>query len=580
MPHKANPLKHLLQFAEPYKKTIIAAIVALMVTSGLGLSLGMAVRRLIDDGFVAQSLDGLGYSALFAMTIILFLAMGTYLRFYLVSWLGERISADLRSAVFDHLITLQPSYFETNRSGEIMSRLTTDTTLLQSIIGSSFSMALRSSLTLIGALVMMFVTHLKLTLMVLSGVPFILLPILIFGKKIKKLSRSSQDSIANVGTVAGETIQNIKTVQSYHNEKLESNHFHHEVEQAFDVAIRRIQQRAIMIAAVILLVFGSITIMLWKGGQDVVMGQLSAGDLGAFIFYAVMVGGAVATISEVLGEIQRGAGATERLIELLNVNSLIQKPNQNCQDAQQLAPVFTFENIEFSYPSRPNQKALQDFSLSIQAGSSLALVGPSGAGKSTVLELLQRFYDPQKGVIQLDGVDLRQLDPTQLRHKMALVSQQPALFSEDVFYNIRYGSPDASDEMVIEAAKAAFAHEFIEQLPEGYSSHLGEKGIRLSGGQKQRIAIARALLKNPQILLLDEATSALDSESEAKVQTALLTLMKNRTTIIIAHRLATILHVDNIALMNEGQLIALGDHQQLMENSELYRNLANLQFIQ
>ncbi len=575
---KISIFYQLFRFVLPHKKVFAAAMLALLVTTALGLSLGGGVKKLIDDGFVAGSVEGLGLSAIFILILVIFLAAGTFIRFYLVSWLGERISADLRCAVFEHLLTLHPNYFEANRSGEIMSRLTTDTTLLQSIIGSSFSMALRSSLTFIGALIMMFLSNFKLTLIVLSGVPLVLVPILLFGKKIRELSRKSQDSIANVGTVAGEIIQHIKTVQSYTREDLENKVFSDEVDAAFKIALTRILQRAIMIAIVILLVFGSLTGMLWVGGSDVLSGNMTAGELGAFVFYAMMVGSAVATIAEVMGELQRGAGATERLMELLHVESHIKPPTEQAVSASSLAATVSFNAVNFNYPSRPEQFALEQFSLTIESGKSLALVGPSGAGKSTVFELIQRFYDPSEGKILLDGVELVQLDPKDLRQKMSLVSQEPALFTADVFHNIRYGKPQATDEEVIAAAKTAYAHDFILELPEGYNSHLGEKGVRLSGGQKQRIAIARAILKDPSILLLDEATSALDAKSEKKIQLALEPLMKNRTTVIIAHRLATIMHVDKIAVMDAGKIVALGTHQQLMNTCELYQKLASLQF--
>jgi ATP-binding cassette subfamily B protein len=571
----------LWQFMRPYKKTLVAAAFALVVTAAITLSIGQGVKILIDDGFVAGSSEALTNAVFLIIGLAFLMALGTYARFYLVSWLGERVVADLRKAVFDHIVTLHPSYFETNRSGEIMSRLTTDTTLLQNIIGSSFSMALRSSLTFVGALILLLFTNLKLSLIVLVGVPLVLLPIVLYGRRVRKLSKASQDSIADVGSYAGEIIQHIKTVQSYTREQHEQHAFSAEVEIAFNVAKRRVSQRALLVAIVILLMFGAISGLLWVGGNDMIAGRISGGDLAAFVFYAIMMGSAIATISEVYGELQRATGATERLVDLLNVQSLIPvkasntqpEPNLNMQNAQ-----LAFENVNFNYPSRPDQPAISELNLKVKAGKSLALVGPSGAGKSTLLELLQRFYDPQSGRITLNGIDIRQLDTETLRKHLAVVPQQPALFTADVWYNIRYGNPDASDAQVIAAAKGAHAHEFIEQLPEGYASHLGEQGTRLSGGQKQRLAIARAILKDPKILLLDEATSALDAESEYHVQQALETLMKNRTTIIIAHRLATILHADSIAVMDQGQLVAQGKHAELIAVSPLYKRLADLQF--
>ncbi|GAA5525228.1 putative multidrug export ATP-binding/permease protein SAV1866 [Microbulbifer aestuariivivens] len=577
----ARMMVQLWQFVRPYRTVLLAAGVALVFTAGITLSIGQGIRVLVDRGFVTGSSAALGHAVLVLMALALLMAVGTYARHYLVSWLGERVVADLRVAVFDHIVTLHPSFFETNRSGEIMSRLTTDTTLLQHIIGTSFSMALRSGLMFIGALALLLFTNLKLSLMVLVGVPLVLLPIVLYGRRVRKLARASQDSIADVGSYAGEIIQHIKTVQSYTREEHEKRAFAREVETAFEVARRRIRQRSLLIACVILLMFGAVSGLLWVGGNDMIAGRMSAGDLAAFVFYAMLMGSAVATVSEVYSELQRATGATERLVDLLNVQADIPASGGAPQPGQ--APAagsgeVAFQALEFSYPSRPEQAAIRNLSLVVEAGKSLALVGPSGAGKSTLLELLQRFYDPQGGSITLDGVDIREMDTATLRRQLAVVPQQPALFTADVWYNIRYGRPDASDEEVIAAAKAAHAHDFIQQLPQGYDSHLGEQGTRLSGGQKQRLAIARAILKDPKILLLDEATSALDAESEYHVQQALQALMKGRTTIIIAHRLATILHADSIAVLEQGRLVAQGSHAQLVESSPLYKRLAELQF--
>ncbi|MFT5483926.1 MAG: ATP-binding cassette subfamily B protein [Halieaceae bacterium] len=585
MESKINPakknlssLRRLVQFLSPYRRTMIGAGLALLFTAGITLTLGQGVRILIDEGFVPGTGRELNAAVLVIFGTVFLLAIGTFVRFYLVSWLGERVSADIRKAVFDHIVDLHPSYFETNRSGEIMSRLTTDTTLLQTIIGSSFSMALRSTLTLIGSVVMLLITNLKLTLVVLTCVPVVVLPLIMFGRRVRSLSRDSQDSIAHVGSYAGEVIQHIKAVQSYTREDHEKQAFAHEVELAFDIARQRVKQRATLIAAVMIMVFGSLSAMIWVGGSDVMSGEMSSGELGAFIFYAMMVATSMATLSEVFGELQRAAGATDRLLELLAVDSLIAAPDTPSDWPMSTKPLLQISELSFSYPSRPEQLAIDQLNLTIPHGESLALVGPSGAGKSTVFELLQRFYDPQQGIISLDGIDIRSMDPAQLRQVMALVPQQPALFSNNVKYNIGYGNPNATDEDIMNAARAAHAHEFIERLPEGYDSYLGEQGVRLSGGQKQRIAIARAILKDPRILLLDEATSALDTESEYHVQQALEEVMKNRTTVIIAHRLSTILHADNIAVMDQGKLVALGSHEELLETSDLYRRLAELQF--
>jgi len=570
-------LLRLTQFLLHYKGTLIAASIALIFTAVVTLAMGQGVRILIDEGFVAGSRQQLNNGALLIILIAVLMSIGTFCRFYLVSWLGERVSADIRQTVFDHLLSLHPSYFEENRSGEIMSRLTADTTLLQTVIGSSASMALRSILTFVGGLIMLLITNLKLSLLVLACVPIVLIPILVYGRRVRALSRKSQDSIADVGSHAGEIIRQIKTVQSYTQEDNEKLAFAKHVESAFEVARRRIKQRALLIAVVISMIFSAVAVMLWVGGNDVISGAMSAGQLGAFVFYAIIVAGATATISEVIGDIQRAVGAAERLFELLAIKSVITPPDKPVS-SQSLDAQIQFNNVTFQYPSRPEHNALNTIGMTIEAGKSLALVGPSGAGKSTIFELIQRFYDPQEGEITLGGTDISQFNPLDLRQQLAVVAQQPSLFSGDVLHNIRYGNPQASEQQVIDAAKAAFAHEFIEQLPDGYHSDLGEQGIRLSGGQRQRIAIARAILNNPRILLLDEATSALDAESEHRVQQALDNLMQGRTTVVIAHRLATIRNADQIAVMEEGRIIAIGNHHELVEQSPLYRRLSELQF--
>ncbi|KJY69387.1 ABC transporter ATP-binding protein [Vibrio coralliilyticus] len=571
-------LLELIKFIRPYQWKVIAALVALVFTASLTLSVGQGVRLLIDEGFAQQSTQELSSAIQLILALTVMISIGTFFRFYLVSSVGERVSADIRLAVFNHVITLHPSYFETNGSGDIMSRITTDTTLLQSIIGSSFSMAMRSALMCVGAVIMLFATNIKLTLIVLASVPFILVPILFYGRRVRALSRQSQDSMADVGSYAGEAIEHIKTVQSYSHEAQERASFATEVERAFEIGRQRVKQRAILISGVIVIVFSAISGMLWVGGSDVINGTMSGGDLGAFVFYAIMVASSLATISEVLGELQRAAGATERLIEILQVESHIVAPSDKVVSTQQLASEVIFDDVTFHYPSRPEHAAIEHLALKAEEGKVLALVGPSGAGKTTLFELLQRFYEPQSGQVTLGGVDVRQMDPNELRQQMALVPQQPALFSNNVLHNIRYGNPDATDEQVIEAAKKAHAHDFIMKLPEGYDSFLGERGVRLSGGQRQRIAIARAILKDPNILLLDEATSALDSESEHHVQQALEELMRNRTTIIIAHRLSTIQHADQIAVLDHGKLVDVGNHNELLQSCELYQRLVELQF--
>tara|TARA_B100001059_G_scaffold204239_1_gene213416 strand:+ start:52 stop:1836 length:1785 start_codon:yes stop_codon:yes gene_type:complete len=568
----------LAQFLKPYRTQILIFLIALICTAAVTLSIGQGLRLVIDQGFAQQSQQHLNTAILFIVGASVLMAIGTYIRFYLISWLGERVSADIRTAVFNHIVGLHPAFFETNRSGDIMSRLTSDTTLLQSIIGSSVSIALRSAISFSGALIMLLITNLKLSLIILLAVPVVLMPVLVFGRKVRTLSRKSQDSVADVGSYAGEVIQHIKTVQSFTQEPQEQRAFAQEVEKAFAVAKRRISQRAVLMGVVILLVFGALSIMLWVGGSDVIDGNMSGGDLGAFIFYAILMATGVASLSEVYGELQRAAGATERLMELLQADNKILVAENANENAADLPPVLAFNNLTFCYPSRPEQPALRDFSLTIEQGQIVALVGPSGAGKSTVFDLIQRFYDPQHGSVLFGHCDIRQLQPSDLRQQIAVVQQQPTLFTGDVMYNIRYGKPQASDEEVIAAATAAHADEFIRRLPDGYQSDLGEQGVRLSGGQRQRIAIARALLKDPRILLLDEATSALDAESEYKVQLALDKLMKDRTTIIIAHRLATILHADQIVVMDAGERVATGSHQDLLRSNELYARLARLQF--
>ena len=570
-------LLQLLPFISPYRKMVFGAVIALIFTAGVSLALGQGIRILIDQGFSAADPALLNQAMLFLGVITLALAGGTFIRFYLVSWLGERVSNDIRMAVFKHLLTLHPHYFEENRSGEINARLTTDTTLLQSIIGSSISMALRNSLTFIGGLAMMLITNLKLALIVLASVPVIIVPMLMYGRRVRSLSRESQDTVAEVGTYAGEIVQNIKVVQGFTRESEETQAFGQEVEKAFTVAKRRILQRSLLIIVAMTLVFSGLSIMLWVGAKDVIQGVITAGELSAFVFYAILVAMAVATISEVYGELQRAAGATERLMDLLSSKPQIKAPAET-QSLPNGALPLRFSDVSFAYPSRPNESALDKLDFTIAAGETVAIVGPSGAGKTTVFEMLQRFYDPQQGHISIADIPITELDPQHLRRHLGVVPQQSTLFSSDVWHNIRYGNPKASDDQVYLAAQQANAHTFIEALPAGYNSYLGEQGVRLSGGQRQRITIARAMLKNPSILLLDEATSALDAESEAKVTAALQALMQGRTTLIIAHRLATVMYADRILLMDKGKIIAQGKHETLLASSDLYQRLCKLQF--
>ncbi len=569
------PLRQLLGFLWPHKGRLIAASTALVFTAGAQLTLGYGVQLLIDEGFTGADASGLYKAVSFMLIVGVAMAIGAMIRFYLVSWLGERVSADLRSAVFNNLVHLQPSYFESNHSGEIMSRLTTDTTLLQTLIGSSVSLAARNALTLTGALTLMVITNLKLSLVILVAVPVTLVPILVFGRRVRKLSNKSQQTIAEVGSHAGEIFQSIKVVQSFNREAAEKNAFGRDVEQAFSVARARVFQRALLTGFAIFLLMGGMVGMMWTGGLDVIEGRMTGGELGAFVFYAVMVGTAFATLSEVWGDLQRAAGAAERLMELLAETSEIPDTGTHAP-ANQTA--LSFEGVHFAYPSRHTHPALSDFTLDIQHGESIALVGPSGAGKSTVFELMLRFYDPIAGAIRFGGVDLREISLDAWRQKIALVPQQPTLFSGDIFYNIAYGANEPAQAVVEAAARMAHAHEFIQTLPEGYQSHLGAQGVRLSGGQRQRIALARAILSDPELLLLDEATSALDTESEWHVQQALTEIMRERTTIIIAHRLSTVINADRIVVMEEGRVIDSGPHDELMQRCELYQRLARLQF--
>ena len=570
-----TPLRELLAFLWPHKGRLLAASAALIFTAGAQLALGYGVKILIDEGFAGGDASALYKAVTFMLVIGVAMAIGAMTRFYLVSWLGERVSADLRGAVFNNLVHMQPSYFESNHSGEIMSRLTTDTTLLQTLIGSSVSLAVRNALTLTGALTLMVFTNFKLSLVILVAVPVTILPILIFGRRVRKLSNKSQQTIAEVGSHAGEIFQSIKVVQSFNRETAEKTAFGRDVEQAFAVARSRVLQRALLTGFAIFLLMGGMVGMMWSGGVDVIEGRMTGGELGAFVFYAIMVGTAFATLSEVWGDLQRAAGAAERLIELLRETSEIPDTGTTVPASQKAV---AFEGVHFAYPSRPTHPALSAFTLDIQHGESVALVGPSGAGKSTVFELMLRFYDPIAGAIRFGGVDLRDMPLDSWRQKIALVPQQPALFSGDILYNIAYGASDSSQQAIEAAAQMAHAHEFINTLPDGYRSHLGAQGVRLSGGQRQRIALARAILADPELLLLDEATSALDTESEWHVQQALKEIMQGRTTVVIAHRLSTVINADRIIVMEEGSVVDSGRHDELMARCDLYQRLARLQF--
>jgi ATP-binding cassette subfamily B protein len=553
------------------------AFLALLVAAAAMLALPQALKNVIDKGFSAANAAAIDkYFLLLLVAAAIFAAFAS-LRMYLVNWIGERVVADLRSAVYARVIRMDPAFFEVTKTGEVLSRLTTDTTLIQSLSGIGLSILLRSTVSFVGSLVLLLLTNLKLALIIFALIPTVLLPMLLFGRRVRRLSRDSQDRVADTSGLAGETLNAIQTVQAFTLEGLQSRRYDTAVEESFSTAIRRTRVRAWLIAFAILTMFSAVTLVLWVGARAVLHGTMSGGDLAKFLSYAIFMGTSVAALSEMWGELQRASGAMERTIELLHSRPSIVTPS-NPVALEVPRGAITFEHLSFNYPSRPDTHALDDFQLEIAPGETVAFVGPSGAGKSTLFQLLLRFYDPGSGRILIDGVDIARADPSAVRAHIGLVPQETMIFGATARENIRYGRPGASDADIEAAASAAAADEFLRRLPEGYDTFLGERGARLSGGQKQRIAIARAILKNPPILLLDEATSSLDSESERLVRDALEKLMRNRTTLVIAHRLATAINSDRIVVVDRGRIAAVGRHEELLRENALYARLAALQF--
>jgi ATP-binding cassette, subfamily B, bacterial len=571
----------LARFLLPYRLRIAAALAALVIAAGCVLALGQGLRHVVDNGFGSGDPRLLDQALGAMVALALALSVATYFRFYLMMTTGERVVTDLRRSVFAHILALEPAFFDRARTGEVISRLTNDTALLQQVIGYGLSMFVRNLLMMAGAAVMLFVTSWKLALFVLLGVPATLVPILVLGRRVRRLSRDNQDRVADVSASIDEAVHEIRTVQAYVHEDAERESFGRRAEAVYRAGAARIRSKAFLIAIVMLIAFCAVGLILWVGGHDVLEGRLSAGELSAFVFYAAIVASGAGTVSEVWGELQRAAGSTERLMELMAAQPAIQVPASPVAAAVagRAACTVQFDQVTFAYPAREGQPALRRFSVRVCAGERIALVGPSGAGKSTVAALLLRFYDPQEGAVRIDGVDVRDMDPRALRRLIALVPQEPVVFAASVYDNVRYGRPEATRAEALAACEKAFAMEFIDRLPQGMDTLLGERGTTLSGGQRQRLSIARALLADRPILLLDEATSSLDAASERMVQQALETLERGRTTLAIAHRLATVQHADRILVMDRGAIVAEGKHAQLMREDGLYASLARLQFL-
>ncbi|EBA12626.1 ABC transporter transmembrane domain-containing protein [Roseobacter sp. CCS2] len=573
---RVGALKALWPFMKPYRLNMIGASFALVFTAMVSLSLPIAAGQVVDTFGLASGEISQHFTTMLAIAVLL--AFGTALRYYLVTRLGERVVADIRKAVFNRMISMSPAFYERIMTGEVLSRITTDTTLILSVIGSSVSIALRNILIFIGGVILMLLTSVKMSIMVLWPIPVVLFPILFLGRRVRSLSKENQDLIAESSGDASEQLLSAQTVQAFTHEELSRAKFDEVTEQSYHSARRRIMTRAALTAIVIFMVFAAIVLFLQMGSQDVVAGEITEGGLVQFMIYTIMVGGAVAALSEVWGELQRAAGATERLVELLTAEDTVQDPTQPGVLPKPVKGALHFDNVQFHYPSRPQISALDGIDLDIAPGETVALVGPSGAGKSTIIQMVQRFYDPQDGAVRIDGIDLRDLDRSDFRKHIALVPQDPVIFADTARENIRFGRPTATDAEVEEAAKAAAAYDFLKALPDGFDSYVGERGVMLSGGQKQRIAIARAILRDAPILLLDEATSALDAESEYAVQRAVEELARTRTTLIVAHRLATVKKADRIVVLEDGKIVAQGTHDALVAQGGLYARLARLQF--